>query len=90
MPKSTLQKLPNSNYSDAEIAFGLALHVEEKVPLLKEQPVIKAISDETLRSMIVMAYKRGFDEGKMNALEPIQHDDAMAYVEHYLQGCEHE
>lgn len=91
MPKSTLPKLPDRHCDAADaISLGLALHVEEKVPLLKEQPVIKAISDKTLRSMIVMAYKRGFDEGKMNAIEPINHDDAMAFVEHYLRGCEHE
>jgi len=53
------------------------------IPLLKERPTIKAISEETLYNIIMMAYKRGYDQG-VKAIEIMSDDDALALVE---QSC---
>ena len=61
------------------------IEVATKVPLLKERPTIKAINEETLHSMLMMAYKRGYDQG-VNAVEVMSDDDAVAFVERSCGG----
>lgn len=71
VPKSTLPKLPNSNYSDASIAFGMALHVKEETPLLKESKPLLAMSEEAFGAAILFAYEKGKEDAEALDVEEI-------------------